>query len=233
MSSSATSPPSETLLKVGIVGFGPFAQFLSRTILKQGHLVTATSRSDHSQLCSELGITFFRYPHTFIIIYNIHVCITHLSIYSHHLHVMYFREMEKFCDAKNDVMLLCPSILSFSMVMQSFPFNRLEEGTLFVDVLSVKEYPRDLLLSVCSFNPFHGTPFHPHLSCCFAYSICVDDVVKVLPEECDVLCTHPMFGPESGKDGWNGLPLVFDKVRIRNEGLCRNFLSIFEKEVRR
>ncbi|RWR78956.1 arogenate dehydrogenase 1, chloroplastic isoform X1 [Cinnamomum micranthum f. kanehirae] len=168
MGSSSTNPSSETLLKVGIVGFGPFGQFLSRTILKQGHLVTATSQSDHSQLCSELGITFYR-------------------------------EMDQFCNANNDVILLCPSILSLSSVLESLRSNRLEKGTLFVDVLSVKEHPRDLLLNV-------------------------------LPEECDVLCTHPMFGPESGKDGWSGLPLVFDKVRIRNESLCMNFLSIFEKE---
>lgn len=77
MGSSSTNPSSETLLKVGIVGFGPFAQFLSRTILKQGHLVSATSRSDHSQICSELGITFYRYLHTYK--YSLHT----LPAFSH------------------------------------------------------------------------------------------------------------------------------------------------------
>ena len=37
-----------------------------------------------------------------------------------------------------------------------------------------------------------------------------------LPEDCDVLCTHPMFGPESGKFGWQGLPFLYEKVRIKD-----------------
>ncbi|XP_077213606.1 arogenate dehydrogenase 2, chloroplastic-like isoform X2 [Tasmannia lanceolata] len=134
MASSTSSPLP--ILKIGFVGFGPFAQFLAKTMIKQGHSVTATSRSDYSQLCSQMGITFFR-------------------------------EMKEFCEVGSDVLLLCPSILSFS---------------------------------------------------------------EELPENFDVLCTHPMFGAESGKESWEGLPLVFDKVRIRDEVLCRNFLWIFEKE---
>lgn len=41
-------------------------------------------------------------------------------------------------------------------------------------------------------------------------------MLNLLPEECDVLCTHPMFGPESGKYGWQGLPFLYDKVRVSN-----------------
>jgi hypothetical protein len=44
-----------------------------------------------------------------------------------------------------------------------------------------------------------------------------------------------MFGPESGKHGWNALPFVYDKVRVAEEGdqkaKCEQFLSIFEREV--
>ena len=32
----------------------------------------------------------------------------------------------------------------------------------------------------------------------------------------DILCTHPMFGPQSGKHGWTGLPFVFERVRLNN-----------------
>lgn len=53
---------------------------------------------------------------------------------------------------------------------------------------------------------------------------------KVLPEESDVLCTHPMFGPESGRDGWNGLAFMYERVRIRDEATCSSFLHIFESE---
>lgn len=53
---------------------------------------------------------------------------------------------------------------------------------------------------------------------------------RILPNECDILCTHPMFGPESGKNSWKHLSFVFEKVRIRNEKICEEFLGVFEKE---
>ena len=28
------------------------------------------------------------------------------------------------------------------------------------------------------------------------------EMLRILPSNCDILCTHPMFGPESGKHGW-------------------------------
>ncbi|KAK8678839.1 hypothetical protein V6N13_144319 [Hibiscus sabdariffa] len=43
-----------------------------------------------------------------------------------------------------------------------------------------------------------------------------------------------MFGPESDKTSWKGLPFVYNKVRIRDEESrvkrCEKFLGIFEKE---
>ena len=36
---------------------------------------------------------------------------------------------------------------------------------------------------------------------------------KVLPQEIEIIATHPMFGPDSGKDGIAGLPLVFSPIR--------------------
>merc|ERR1712217_83619 len=47
----------------------------------------------------------------------------------------------------------------------------------------------------------------------------------LLPETCDILCTHPMFGPQSGKHSWNGLPFVFERVRLRDAPLCEEFLK--------
>ncbi|OVA07825.1 Prephenate dehydrogenase [Macleaya cordata] len=155
-------------LKIGIIGYGPFAQFLAKIMMKQGHIISATSRSDYSHICSQLGLTFFT-------------------------------EIEPFMDADHDVILICTSILSLSKVLKSLPIHRLKKPILFAEVLSVKEHPKDLLL-------------------------------QVLPEDFDVLCTHPMFGPESGKDGWKDLPFVYDKVRIRDEEICSRFLQIFKDE---
>ncbi|KAK9126768.1 hypothetical protein Scep_015614 [Stephania cephalantha] len=163
---SNSSQPSP--LKIGIVGLGPFAQFLAATFVKQGHALTAVSRTDHSLIASRLGI-------------------------------LSFNSYDQFIDAHNDVILICTSILSLSEVLKSIPFDRIKGPTLFVDVLSVKEHPQKLLL-------------------------------QAIPVDSDLLCTHPMFGPESGKDGWRGLPIVYDKVRIRNEDLCSRFLGIFQNE---
>ena len=40
------------------------------------------------------------------------------------------------------------------------------------------------------------------------------ELSAALPEGTDLLCTHPMFGPESGKHSWSALPLVYETVRI-------------------
>ncbi|CAN0082904.1 unnamed protein product, partial [Laminaria digitata] len=52
----------------------------------------------------------------------------------------------------------------------------------------------------------------------------------VLPPDVDVLCTHPMFGPESGGDGWGGFPLVYDRVRTNDHARTADYLSIWEGE---
>lgn len=41
-------------------------------------------------------------------------------------------------------------------------------------------------------------------------------MLQYLSNDCDILCTHPMFGPESGKYSWAGLPFLYDKVRIND-----------------
>eukprot|EP01018_Ginkgo_biloba_P012252 Gb_18938 [translate_table: standard] len=116
--------------------------------------------------------------------------------------VSFFRDADDFCEEHPEVILLCSSIISTEAVLRSLPMQRLKRSTLFADVLSVKEFPRQLFL-------------------------------EVLPAEFDILCTHPMFGPESGKAGWGGLPFVYERVRI-GRGLraerCDRFLNIFSRE---
>ncbi|RZC80879.1 hypothetical protein C5167_043454 [Papaver somniferum] len=161
-----------TKLKIGIVGFGNFGQFLAKTLVRQGHNVLAHSRSDYSDIARKLGVLFFS-------------------------------DADDLCEEHPEVILLCTSIISTESVLRSLPLQRLKRSTLFVDVLSVKEFPRNLFL-------------------------------QILPQEFDVLCTHPMFGPESGKDSWKNLPFVYDKVRVGNEesriSRCEKFLNIFVQE---
>ncbi|KAF2301422.1 hypothetical protein GH714_023986 [Hevea brasiliensis] len=142
-------------LKIAIIGFGNFGQFLAKTLSRQGHTLLTYSRTNYSDVAKKLGVTFYSNPHDL-------------------------------CESHPEVLILCTSILSTEKVLKSFPFQRLKRSTLFVDVLSVKEFAKNILL-------------------------------KYLPVEFDILCTHPMFGPESGKTSWLGLPFVYDKVRIGNE----------------
>ncbi|KAM7253855.1 hypothetical protein ACFE04_031537 [Oxalis oulophora] len=159
-------------LKIAIVGFGNFGQFLSKTFLSHNHTLLAYSRTDYSSIAQSLGVHFYNDPN---------------DLFEQH----------------PDVVLLSTSILSTEQVLFSLPLQRLKRNTLFVDVLSVKEFPRSLF-------------------------------IQHLPTEFDILCTHPMFGPESGKDSWGGLSFVYDKVRIGDESVrvdrCDKFLDIFKKE---
>ncbi|KAL5199496.1 hypothetical protein ABZP36_020699 [Zizania latifolia] len=172
-SPSAPAASPAAVLRVGIVGFGNFGQFIAAGIQRQGHAVLATSRSDYSDYCARHGIRFFA-------------------------------TAEALCEARPDVLLLCSSILSTEAVVRTIPFHKLHPDTVVADVLSVKQFPRNLLL-------------------------------QILPPGFGIVCTHPMFGPESGKNGWNGLPFVYDKVRVAQEGdqaaKCEQFLRIFEREV--
>ncbi|KAL3629672.1 Arogenate dehydrogenase 2, chloroplastic [Castilleja foliolosa] len=161
-----------TKLKIAVIGFGNFGQFLAKSFVRQGHTVYAHSRSNYNSAAQSIGAAFFS-------------------------------DLHDLCEQHPDVILICTSILSTETVLRALPLQRLRRNTLFVDVLSVKEFPRDIFL-------------------------------QVLPSHFDILCTHPMFGPESGKTSWQGLPFVFDKVRIGDEDSRINradtFLNIFKKE---
>ncbi|KAA6417099.1 MAG: arogenate prephenate dehydrogenase, partial [Trebouxia sp. A1-2] len=142
----------QTALRIGIVGFGTFGQFLAKRLISQGHKVIATSRGDYFELAQSLGVHFFQ-------------------------------DADDFAEEHPEVVILASSILSTEAVLNSLPVQRLKRSTLFVDVLSVKEFPKRLFLAK-------------------------------LPAQMDILCTHPMFGPDSGSGSWNNLNFMYEKVRI-------------------
>jgi exosome complex component RRP43 len=136
-------------LRVGILGFGLFGQFLGKAMAEYGFEVFACSRSDYTELAAGMGVT-------------------------------YVNDLKEFSSKGLDVILMSVSILSFQSQVDKLPWDLLQ-NTLMVDVLSVKIHPKEILLATA-------------------------------PPSVDVLCTHPMFGPVSGKDSWTGLPFVYDKV---------------------
>ncbi|KAL4423565.1 hypothetical protein ABPG77_004605 [Micractinium sp. CCAP 211/92] len=162
----------QSRLRIGIVGFGTFGQFLAKRMVQAGHEVIATSRSPYHDLAAAMG-------------------------------VKYFTDADDFCEEHPEVVILATSILSLESVLSKLPVQRLKRSTLFVDVLSVKEFPKRLLL-------------------------------RELPPEVDILCTHPMFGPDSGKGTWTGLNMQYERVRIAPEPERQRradaFLQFFERE---
>lgn len=56
---------------------------------------------------------------------------------------------------------------------------------------------------------------------------------EILPETVNIIATHPMFGPDSGKNGIKGLPLVFSPVRCSEaeEDSMRGFFREMELDV--
>lgn len=162
----------ENQLRIGIVGFGNFGQFLAKRFVEQGHHVTATSRSPYEDVAKEIGVA-------------------------------YFRDVNDFCEDHPDVVVFCTSILSLESVLETFPVQRLRRSTLMVDVASVKVFPRHIML-------------------------------KTLPPEVDILCTHPMFGPDSGQGSWKDLKFMYECVRTgTSEPRQRRldlFLHCFESE---
>jgi arogenate dehydrogenase (NADP+) len=49
----------EKQLKVGIVGFGTFGQFLAKRLIQAGHVVLATSRTPYFNEAKQIGADFF------------------------------------------------------------------------------------------------------------------------------------------------------------------------------
>ncbi|XP_075264661.1 uncharacterized protein LOC142356747, partial [Convolutriloba macropyga] len=145
----AAQAKKEKQLKIGIIGFGNFGQFLAKRFLTHGHQVIATSRGNYSAVAAELGARFYG-------------------------------DIDDFCEDHPDIVILSTSIISTESALLAVPFQRLKRSTLFVDVLSVKEFPKRLFLNT-------------------------------LPSGFDILCLHPMFGPDSGRNAWTDLPLMYDR----------------------
>lgn len=146
-------------LTIGVVGFGRFGQFIAKTLCGHGKIVV-TSRSNYEDVAAGMGAEYIP-----------------------------LSKPKLFLEKNLDVIILATSIVSFDSTVRSLAphlqdyIAKTNKGPLIVDVLSVKEHAREILL-------------------------------QEVPQECDVLCTHPMFGPDSGKNGWNNLNFVYEKTRV-------------------
>jgi aspartate/methionine/tyrosine aminotransferase/prephenate dehydratase/prephenate dehydrogenase len=46
----------------------------------------------------------------------------------------------------------------------------------------------------------------------------------------DILCTHPMFGPDSASESWYNHKFIYEKINITDERRLNKFLNIFKYE---
>ncbi len=63
------------------------------------------------------------------------------------LGVTFYSDVNDLCEAHPDIVVLASSILSTKEVLKTIPVQRLRRSTLFVDVLSVKLFPKQLMLA--------------------------------------------------------------------------------------
>lgn len=106
-----------------------------------------------------------------------------------------------------DVVVIAVPLIEFEDVVKSIPANELA-GKLVVEVCPLSSHPKKVLM-------------------------------RYLGPDVDIMSTHPMFGPSdrSGtieddahlKHGWDGQPMVYDKVRISDVRRADHFLSIFDR----
>lgn len=135
-------------LKIGIIGFGRFGQFIGKKMSAYGFNVMCTSRTDYTEIANKYNIRYL--------------------------------EKEDFQNEDMDIVILSTSIHSFCKVFDSYPLS-FWKNKLVCDVLSVKQYPFEYLQEKIGEN---------------------------------ILCTHPMFGPDSAKNSWMGKQFVYYPYHI-------------------
>lgn len=100
------------------------------------------------------------------------------------------------------------------VVVVTVPMIELEET---IESLPIDKLRNKLIVEACPLNVYPRTVLS-----------------RALPADADILCTNPMFGPALIGNGQNdltldGLPFVYEKVRIADTRRADCFLSIFER----
>jgi arogenate dehydrogenase (NADP+) len=115
------------------------------------------------------------------------------------LGIEYYRDYRSFFSQKIDVLVISVSIISFDKVLKGIVKYLKDKNILVVDVLSVKMYPRNLMLDF-------------------------------IPESCDIIAAHPMFGPKSSLSlNWTNNNLVYEPVRCNTKNRVSKFIKIFKQ----
>ena len=227
-------------LTIGVVGFGRFGQFIAKTFAKYGRVVV-TSRSDYTKHANAMGAKYIPLsdPARFFE-EDLDVVVLAVSILSFektllnmlpHLEAYLEGQGEEFSlDGEFETIMTTSSSLNGSTNGATTTTATTKAGTGIARTLTPRIRRGPLLVDMLSVKE-HAR----------------DTMLRYLPKQCDILCTHPMFGPDSGKNGWGGLPFVYEVTRVNqkvlplhsqqtedimSEGTDRveRFLSIWEEE---
>mmetsp|Transcript_12136 Transcript_12136/g.28330 ORF Transcript_12136/g.28330 Transcript_12136/m.28330 type:complete len:631 (+) Transcript_12136:75-1967(+) len=124
------------------------------------------------------------------------------------LGVEWLPNLDAMLDREPDVLLISVSILSFEAMMKRVRAS--------MDAVSAARQAKD------------GSPIVWRTLVVDVLSVKVhakSTLMALMPDTCDILCTHPMFGPESGRHSWRGLPFVYERVRLFDTRRCEDFLK--------
>ncbi len=107
-----------------------------------------------------------------------------------------FNSLEEVCSS--EVIILATPMREFENILNQIK-DKLQPGTLIIDICSLKIYPIKLML-------------------------------EILPGDVEIIGTHPLFGPNSAKDGIENLKITLCEVRSSNfenvVNFCKNKLKL-------
>ncbi|MDD3190114.1 MAG: prephenate dehydrogenase [Candidatus Pacebacteria bacterium] len=94
------------------------------------------------------------------------------------------------------------------IIMLSMPISQISQV---LDSIKKNTHEDQIIIDICSVKIFP-----------------IKEMKKKLPKDVQILGTHPLFGPQSGKDGIKGLEIVLCPARIKDEDF-KKIETVFKK----
>lgn len=96
-------------------------------------------------------------------------------------------------------------VLECEIIILAMPVNKIEEVLI---KIKDKIKPNTIVLDICSVKEYPCQLMN-----------------ELLPEGVEIIGTHPMFGPQSGKNGIEGLNIVLCDIRSKSINFFKDFFS--------
>ena len=90
--------------------------------------------------------------------------------------------------------------------LASIGYDNIDVTNWWIHKISGKLAPGTLLMDTCSVKAYPAQIMRKHV-----------------PRGVDLLATHPMFGPDSGRNGIEGLPMILCPIRVSDQRVAQWF----------